>query len=541
VYHYYHDYMVDLTSPARRWLVPGFFALVLGLGLLLFTDYGASMDEGINRDTGMVTLKYLAQPLAPAWVASHTDLERYTTPLAEYMDRDYGVVFETPVSLLEQAFNITDTRNKYLFRHLCTFLVCFGGLVAIYQLAARRFRDWRLGLLAALWLLLSPRMFAESFYNDKDAVFMALFAIAMNTGVQFLLHPTPARAAWHALACALAIDARIMGILLPVYTLALLAWRGLRAEVPCRRVATCGLLYSVLLVGLVVVCWPYLWPAPLQNFVQAFNNMRAFRWSGTVLYNGADVPATALPWHYALVWLGITTPILYLVAALLGLGLVGYQLLRQYWRLWADEQGLQDVFFLGCFAGPLLAVMLLHSVLYDGWRQLYFIYPAFLLLAMRGWVAAARWRAPWTSWRRLLYAGTALSLGLVAAQMVRDHPLQNVYFNLLAGPHVEQRFEMDYWGLGYRRDLEYVAAHDARPVINVFAPGPSGAELNLLLLPREQRDRLHFVDSPEQADYFLTNFRIPSYRNYRERYPYPFEVYQQWAGGRQVHAVYQLK
>jgi hypothetical protein len=122
---------------------------------------------------------------------------------------------------------------------------------------------------------------------------------------------------------------------------------------------------------------------------------------------------------------------------------------------------------------------------------------------------------------------------------VRDHPFQNVYFNVLAGPNVERRFEMDYWGLGYRRDLEYVAAHDTRPVVKVFAPGPSGAQLNLWLLPPEQRDRLHFVDTPEQADYFLTNFRIPGYRSFHDRY-YPFEVYQQWVDGRKIHAVYEL-
>jgi hypothetical protein len=273
----------------------------------------------------------------------------------------------------------------------------------------------------------------------------------------------------------------------------------------------------------------------VQNFLAALHNMSAFRWIGTVRYLGADIPGTEIPWHYALVWLGITTPVLYLAAALLGLGLASYQLLRQHWRLWADEQGLQDVFFLGFFVGPLLAVMLLHSVLYDGWRQLYFIYPAFLLLALRGWVAAARWRPRWAGWPRLLYATTALSLGLTAAQMVRDHPLQNVYFNMLAGPDVERRFEMDYWTLGYRQDLAYIVAHDTRPVITVFAPPPSSVELNGQLLPPAQRARLRYVEQPEQADYFITNFRSPSYRDYL----YPFQVYEIRVDGRRVHAVFQ--
>ena len=195
--------MMNLTAaaPARRWLVPAFFALVLVLGLLVFADYGISIDESISRDNGMVSLKHVLEPLAPGWVARHPDFAAYTTPLAGYTDRDYGVAFEAPVSFLEQLFNIKELGNKYLFRHLCTFLVCFGGLIAFYQLVARRFGDWRLGLLGALWLLLSPRLFAESFYNDKDAVFMALFAIAMNTGVCFLLRPTLGRAAAHTDSC----------------------------------------------------------------------------------------------------------------------------------------------------------------------------------------------------------------------------------------------------------------------------------------------------------------------------------------------------
>jgi len=533
--------MMNLTAaaPARRWLVPAFFALVLGLGLLIFADYGISIDEHISRDNGMVTLKRLAEPLAPGWVARHPDFATYTIPLAEYTDRDYGIAFETPVSLLEQLFNITEVGHKYLFRHLCTFLVCFGGLIAFYQLAARRFGDWRLGLLGALWLLLSPRLFADSFYNDKDAVFMALFAVAMNTGVRFLLRPTLGRAAAHALACALTIDVRLMGIMVPVATLGLLAWRGVRAEVPWRRVAGSALAYGALLVGLVLLCWPYLWPAPGHNFRVALENMSAFRWIGTVFYNGVDVPGNELPWHYVPVWLGITTPVLYLGAAVLGLGLVGYQLVRQHWRLWASAQGLQDVFFLGFFVAPLLAVVVLHSVLYDGWRQLYFVYPAFLLLALRGWVAAARWRAPRAGWRRLLVAGTALSMAATAGQMVRDHPLQNVYFNALAGPSVAQRFELDYWCLGYRQDLAYIAAHDTRPVINVFAPPPNSAALNGELLPPAQRTRLRFVERPEQADYFMTNYRNPDYRTYFAQHPAFHEVFAIWADGRRVHSVYQ--
>ena len=530
--------MLDLsaTAPAQRWLVPLFFGLMLLLGLRLYPDYAVSIDENQSRDNGMITLKHVAEKVAPAWVAADPDFARYTVPLADYYDRDYGVAFETPVCLAERLLGLQDTGDKFRFRHLCTFLVCFTGLLAVYQLARRRFADWRLGLLAALWLLLSPRLFADFFYNDKDAVFMALFAVATNAGVGFIERPTAGRAAWYALLCALTIDVRIMGILLPAATAGMLGWRVLRGEVGLRPALATGALYLALLAGFVVLFWPYLWPAPLANFGAALQKMSTFRWGGVVLYNGNFVAATDLPWHYAPVWIAITTPLLYLAAGVLGLVLVLGQAARQRWRLWADAAGRQDVFFTLLFGGPLLAVIVLHSVLYDGWRQLYFVYPAFLLLALRGWVAVLRWQPARRWWRPAVLGLTGLSAAATAGQIVAAHPLQNVYFNLLAGAHVAQRFELDYWGLGYVQDLAYIVAHDDRPVVTVFAPPPSPAEFNTCLLPEYQRGHLRFVEKPDSADYFITN-----YRWHPEDYPYPNEVYQLRADGRRVHSVFRLR
>ncbi|MDB5234453.1 MAG: hypothetical protein JWR44_1446, partial [Hymenobacter sp.] len=335
------------SSPIQRRVVPAFFLVVLALGLLIFRQYGISVDENQQRDTGMISLKHVAQKVNPTWVKNDPEFDRYNVPLAEYYDRDYGVAFETPVSFLERLLRFNDIRQKFLLRHLLTFLVSFGGLIAVYQLAARRFHDWRVGLLAAGWLLLSPRLFAESFYNDKDAVFMAMFAIATNTGVRMLLRPTAKRVFWHALACAITIDVRIMGVLLPMATVGLLIWRGVRGEVTWPRAVGALAAYGVLATGLVVAFWPYLWPAPLTNFLTAFHNMQVFRWGGDVLYMGKMIPATAIPWHYAPVWMGITTPLLYVAMALLGIGLVVRKLVRQRWRLWADENQMQDLLFLG--------------------------------------------------------------------------------------------------------------------------------------------------------------------------------------------------
>ena len=42
------------------------FLAVQALGLLVFRDYGLSIDEYVQHEIGMISLKHVAQRLAPA-------------------------------------------------------------------------------------------------------------------------------------------------------------------------------------------------------------------------------------------------------------------------------------------------------------------------------------------------------------------------------------------------------------------------------------------------------------------------------------------
>ena len=160
------------------------------------------------------------------------------------------------------------------------FLFFFGGIFAVFRLSERRFLDWRLGLLASLFLVLSPRFFAESFYNNKDIVFMALFAIAMNANIAFVLRPGIRTALFGALAAAIAIDVRIMGVVLPVVTLFLLLIRLTRSDFSLRTLLPKISLYfssvscvSNSTLALVVVC-------SINEFFTSFSKYGKFSLAG---------------------------------------------------------------------------------------------------------------------------------------------------------------------------------------------------------------------------------------------------------------------
>ena len=103
-------------------------------------------------------------------------------------------------------------------RHLVTFLLFYTSVFFFYRLCKYRFNSWKIGLLGSLFLILSPRIFAHSFYNPKDLPFLSMFIISIYTLVSYLNRKTLPRAAIHALICALLIDIRILGIIVPLFT-----------------------------------------------------------------------------------------------------------------------------------------------------------------------------------------------------------------------------------------------------------------------------------------------------------------------------------
>jgi hypothetical protein len=482
-----------------------FFSSLLLLGLSRYRDYGISFDEPRQRLTGAVTVNYLAETFhTPAFM---TWWELGIPPLATYRDRDYGVAFEAPAFALEHIFRLKDPRDIYMFRHLLTFLVSIGGVCAVYRLSQRRFLDWRIGLLSAVFLVLTPRFFAESFYNSKDILFMAVFAAAMNTTISFVLRPRIKTALVHAIATAVAIDVRIMGLLLVVVSVMLLIIRLIRRELQLGRTCLIFAVYMVVASTFVILMWPYLWSNPLRHLLQAFKNMAQFRWDVQARYMGAFIKPTALPWHYTFTWIAITTPLLYLALFVVGAYATCRQILARGMKLWQDDGEFQDIVFFCLFFAPISAVLLFHSVLYDGWRQLYFVYPAFLLLATKGWVVLWSIKSARKVYKTSLITLTTISVFLTAIWMWEAHPLENVYFNIFAGRNVKARYEVDYWGLGNRRALEYILEKDHSPVVNVWADSFTPISYSFLMLKPEDRWRVREGNDKRIPYYVLTNYR----------------------------------
>ena len=518
----------SFKSMSSRYVI-FFFIFFLFLGLIIHRDYGVSFDEPTQRFIGQVNLNHIAKffhlkefnnsieisaSLSPLQlITSDPLLSQTNTSLAELKDRDYGVIYELPAVLLEYIFNLKNERDIYFARHLLNFLFFFAGVVAVYKMAKRRYFDWRIGILAATFLIISPRFFAESFYNSKDLVFLSVFAIALNTEIAFILQPNLRKAIIHGFATAVAIDTRIMGIIILVSTLIVLTLLLIKKECPRKYLTMLGAVYLILSAAIIVALWPFLWDSPISNFIQVFSNMAHFRHNPYIIFMGESIRASSLPWFYLLTWIGITTPPLYLALFLVGFLSTIKFLFCNGLRLWKNESQLQDLIFLFSCIAPIAAIIFLHSVLYNGWRHAYFIYPAFILITIVGFIQILHSISRIKIWLGRLFILLVIALlSHTAYWMIINHPFQNLYFNFFAG-NWNKRYEVDYWGVNNRAVLEKIISNDKFSNFIIW-PGllnqwPGGWQLpygqNIRIMNDRDQNRITIANSLGESEYVISS------------------------------------
>ncbi len=468
-----------------------FFILFLLAGIVVVKDYGLGWDDDYSRaDTGLINVNFILHHAKDALLQGN---EKYHGPFIEIV-----LVF------IEKALRLQDLHSIYLMRHFVLFGIFFLAMMMFYQLARKVFSA-PYAFLSLTLIILTPRIFAESFYNSKDLILLSFFVFAVSSYINFFEKKNTLSAIMHGICTGMLIAIRIVGVLIPVLTIAYaILFMILYKE--WKRYASLLLVYLVFSVGITIACWPVLWLGPAHHFVQAFAEMKKYHWDATVLYFGKQIKATELPWHYLPVWIAITTPLLVTFALLTGLLAYIVSLFRNSWIRFLENYYWNGIVFLSL--APILSIIVLHSVVYDGWRHVYFVYPLLVMLGVYGIRSLMTILPSWAQFGMGIIC--CIQIISLSVWIFVNHPYEQVYFNPLAQkriPHIEQQFELDYWGLSYKQELEYLARTDHQQTISIAFQNPPG-ELNVSALPITLRQRFAVRNEHDTtAQYFMTNYR----------------------------------
>lgn len=334
------------------------------------------------------------------------------------------------------------------------------ALIIVFCMAfwARDLGGYRAAALLLVLALGSPRLLGHGVMNPKDIPFAAGYAL----GIYFLyrsLKNMP-RPRWtdvlgFVLGAALATGQRAGGLLLFAYAglflgIDFLMRYGLKGLVDFKAVGRYALYWvgsSVLAFGLALLVWPYAMQDPIAHTQEALKVFSNFSVRISVLYGGDTIFSDEVPRAYPFVWIGMTLALSVLLG-IVGAAALGRSIGKQF-----SPAAVSVLWFAALF--PLFYLTYKDSALYDGWRQLLFVYPSLLLLAALFWETLIRRKAAW-QWGVL--AGVLLLQADAMAFTVRNASYPYVYFNALIGgiKGAHGYYETDYWAVSARPAVEWM-------------------------------------------------------------------------------------
>lgn len=482
------------------------------LGCVIFDDYGCGPDEGIERQTSLVNFRYTIERLQLPVPDSWTRFLSYLPDLKEYRDRYYGTALHQPLVLIE-AFADFELPPVvfYRLRHFYVFLNWYAATIAFYLLLEKRFRSALPALVGWLILVLTPRFFAESFYNNKDILFAAWTIFSLYAIDRWTERETIASALIAGLILALTVNTRLNG--LAYYAIAVcFAFVSVLTDRKNAKAAALqiGVLTLSFLLVLILIT-PNLWEAPFRTFAETFQfsadhpNHSA---DGN-LYFGNLVDASKSK-SYLIVWILLTTPTIYLGLALIGGVFFVKEMVRHRLILNQFEGNYRrDALVLSVGLAPLLYIILRQVTVYNTWRHCYFAYPTIVYFAA---ISFSKIEKGIRSLRRQkLRRATAFAaafalaavLGNNIAWIARNHPYQFAYFAPIVRARAES-FSGDYWGIATRQLLEAIVTRDPSPWIQVNHLYTQTGSINRGNLADPDRARLDLsYEISDDTDYIL--------------------------------------
>ena len=479
--------------------------LVLPIPFLSYLSrfFGLGWDEPVQRLTGAVNLKYVANLIGVSELPKSANA---IPNLSDYGDKFFGPIYEMFLLAMEYVFKITDAHHlikgnfeTFQFRHLITVIVCYSMSVCGY-LMLREIFGKRIAFLSLLLYWSFPRIFADSFYNSKDAIAASGVSLLFFLAFKFSRKESNFSLInfWIASGVLTTIRLPVVLVVIVLYFFVIL---------PKSKSVKKTSLSFFFFGGSMLISWPFLWASPVKNLIDAFRDMMSRDWNGEVLFFGELYRAEFLPWNYLLGWISVTVPVLCLLMCLIGLFLHGKTLMSINVKP-RNSSFLISQISIWILVCANLYFIVLRPTIYDGWRHFYFLYPVMIFLSSAG----ISWLVNLTRRKALAFICLLILISTSYVQLFRVFPYGNLYFNsLMSKQNLESRMELDYWGLANVRILKSLsnfALNNGMSKISIGHNSYNPIESSRRMLSSPVN--FDFVDAREkQKDcLYITNYRL---------------------------------
>ena len=482
-------------------IIFSYFIIIFFFSLTKVGDYGATIDDYIYFINGVHTYEYVKHIFLSIFNEG-INLDFYRSSINEF-----PVFYEFVLVSICKLLNISDSREIFLTAHYLNFFLFFLSLIVFFRIIKKRFGNSLIALTGVTFFVLSPRIFAESFYNSRDIFFLCLFVFYSNSLINFLHNQNLKNTILFSFFTALLLNAKILG-LVPIGLFCLLyMYNYLNTKRKFYRNQKQIYIFVIFCLFFIYILWPYLWDNPVKNLFFALKNMLEVHEKIILVnfYFGEYLSSDMMPWHYRIVWFLITTPVVILILFFSGLFLSGKKIIKLFdlsldKKFEFNNKEFFDLFLILTLFFSFFIVLEFNKSKFGGWRHLYYLYPISVYFAL--YFINFLFTKKTNFLKYFAFTAVFLNLTYNLIWFVKNHPHQYVYFNFIAKNYAMKNFDLDWWGVSHKSSVDYILSKDTKEEIKIFVEGFASLRDTLMHLKDDDRKRVKLTDYKD-ADYVI--------------------------------------
>tara|TARA_B100000963_G_scaffold135153_1_gene117536 strand:- start:26774 stop:28411 length:1638 start_codon:yes stop_codon:yes gene_type:complete len=516
----------------NKLILYSFFLIYLIIGLITLKDYGVNIEEHTQIYSGFYWLNYIFDFFEIEFLKDDLNLilQKISSDknLPNPAKFTYGPVFDVPTAYLDLLLGNSDNYSQYKLRHVLVFIIYYFSTIVFFKLLQKRFNNFFIVFFGTLLFIFSPRIYGDSFHNNKDIIFLSLIVFSIYFAFKMFEKKKIKYLFLFSFFAALATSTRVMGLFLPISVVLFLYLQTLNS-LSDKNHKYYFLIIIFYIVSL-VIHWPYLWEDPFSNFFEFILKSKNWVYSYYILFNDKYLLTTNLPDSFLFTWIGISSPIFNIILFLLGFFFITRRLFNRFINIekdkiyncdfWRGKNEMKDNFMTFNIISIVSILVFANVSLVSGWRHLYFLNVFIIYIAV---YFLRLLLIKFKSYKKIFFITCLILFIPNIHKIILFHPFQSLYLNELITQKNKNNYLMDRDGL--------TRLHSVKKILSLSNKEKNINIANASFIPyyrikntlnESDQSRLNFIGGDyKNADYIYNNFVYEIDPKFNDKYEIP--------------------
>ena len=425
-------------------------------------------------------------------------------PISESIERDHGIAPYYPFVFFFE-YDATEF-NSYLSSvlwHIYTYLIFFIGSIFLFLVLKMLLKSKYLALMGTLLYSLSPRMFADGLYNNKDMVLLSFLLAALYFGIKFIKNRKFKDAIFLGITSAFMCNIKVIGFyFLAVIGLFYIIWLFIEKKWNIRNFLV-GLIAVIIFLILYIIITPAIWGSGkfllIEHIKYGLQESSNFsRHGGPTVFEGLRIydtkPYIPLPWYYLIKMIVITSPIIVTISFLIGFIYLVKNFIINIKNKKIELKNYGMLMILIILIVPLIIGTFSKPILYNGWRHFYFLYGPIIIIASYGILNLQKFNKIKIIYNILIF----ITLIFYLIVNIKNGIGCMAYYNFLVKNNSNNNYERDYYAVTTTDSLKSLV--DFLDVDKVYLFSEEGSSIlitNISKMTKNYKNKLIVLETKE--------------------------------------------